>query len=236
MTALTKNVEYSDFFDQHISIAMITMNEEKAIVKVIQDIKSVAPGAEIIIVDSSSDDTANIASKLGVKVFRQFPPCGYGPAMALALKKASREIIITLDCDDTYPTLFIPELATCILKQEYDVVNASRLKSKPKNMSWSHYIGNYLFASLASLIYCTKITDLHSGMRAYRKSMLDSIKFETNGAALPVELLLKPMKLGFKVHTIFIDYKERVGQSKMHAFSTSWWTIKRILKVKLFTK
>jgi hypothetical protein len=63
--------------------------------------------------------------------------------------------------------------------------------------------------------------------------MLDALQFDAEGAALPVELLLKPITYGYKVHTIFINYQERIGHSKMNAFDTSWWTLKRILKVRL---
>jgi len=45
------------------------------------------------------------------------------------------------------------------------------------------------FALLASLLFFRRVTDLHSGMRAYRKSVIDELKYQANGAALPVELL-----------------------------------------------
>ena len=57
-----------------ITVAMITRNEEKAVGKVIGDIRAAVPGAEILIVDSSSDRTADIAQSLGARVIRQFPP------------------------------------------------------------------------------------------------------------------------------------------------------------------
>ncbi|MFA5959872.1 MAG: glycosyltransferase family 2 protein [Tatlockia sp.] len=215
-----------------ISIAMITRNEEQAVAKVMQDIQKILPKAEVIIVDSSEDNTPKIASAYGATVIRQYPPCGYGPAMECALRRASREVIITLDCDNTYPVQKIPELAACILNEGYDLVDASRLQKKPQAMPWINYMGNVFFARLASLLYFRRLTDLHSGMRAYRKSMIEAIAFEAKGAALPVELLLKPLLLGYKTHTVFIDYHERIGQSKMQAFESLWWTLKRIVKVR----
>ncbi|CDZ77600.1 putative glucosyl-3-phosphoglycerate synthase [Legionella massiliensis] len=218
---------------KRITVAMITMNEEGAVARVIQDIKKVVPGAEIIIVDSSRDRTAEIAAENGARVIRQFPPCGYGPAMECALREGEREVIVTLDCDNTYPADKIPELAALVLEQGYDVVDASRLQKKPEAMPWINYLGNVFFACLASLLYFRRFTDLHSGMRAYRKSMIDNLEFEAKGAALPVELLLKPLVSGYKVHSLFIDYHERIGESKMQSFDTSWWTLKRIIKLRL---
>jgi glycosyltransferase involved in cell wall biosynthesis len=217
----------------HVTVGMISMNEAKAVATVINNIKNAIPGAEILLIDSSQDETPVIASKLGATVIRQFPPRGYGPAMMTVFQESTREVIVTMDCDDTYPAEKIPELAALILNQDYDLINTSRLKSKPKAMPWLNYLANVFFAFLASGLFLRKLSDLHSGMRAYRKSMMDSLTFEANGAALPVELLLKPILSGYKVHSVFIDYHKRIGESKMQPLSTVFWTLKRIFKVRL---
>lgn len=222
--------------DKNITIAMITMNEEFSVANVIKQIQKIVPQAEILIVDSSKDNTPKIAEALGARVIRQFPPQGYGPAMECALQSSQRPIIITMDCDNTYPAEKIPEFAACILNEGYDLVDGSRLRHKPRTMPWLNYIANTAFALLASLLFFRKFTDLHSGMRAYRKSMIDKLNLQAKGAALPVELLLKPIILGYKIRTIFIDYRERVGQSTMQPLDSAWWTIKRIIKIRLAIK
>ncbi len=215
-----------------ISVVMITMNEEKAIKTVVRDIKKYVPDAEILIVDSSKDNTPQIAASLGVKVIRQFPPKGYGRAMDLALRSASGDIVITLDCDNTYPANMIPELARYITEEGYDLVDGSRLKSKPQAMPLINYFANIGFALFASVLFFKYLKDLHSGMRAYRKSLIDKLKYEPSGAALPVELLLRPIKMGYRVKIVYIDYFERIGQSTMMPLQSAWWTLKRILKVR----
>jgi len=218
--------------DQQLTIAMITMNEARAVGQVIEDIQRIVPEAEILLVDSSTDDTPTIAEALGARVIRQFPPEGYGPAMDLALRSAGGAVVITLDCDGTYPADRIPELASLVLHEGYDLVDASRLSGKPAAMPWLNYLANYGFALLASALFTRRLTDLHSGMRAYRKSMLDGLRYRAEGAALPVELLLRPIKSGFKVKTVFIDYGNRIGVSTMRPLSGAWWTLKRLLAVR----
>jgi hypothetical protein len=100
-------------------------------------------------------------------------------------------------------------------------------------MPWLNYVANVFFAKLATLLFLRNITDLHSGMRAYRRSMLAALTFQAKGAALPVELLLKPIKLGYKVQHTFIDYHERIGQSTLQPLDSAWWTLKRIVSVRL---
>jgi glycosyltransferase involved in cell wall biosynthesis len=199
---------------------------------VVNDIKKYAPDAEILIVDSSKDKTPEIAESLGVKVIRQFPPKGYGRAMDLALRSASGDVIITLDCDNTYPANMIPELARYITEEGYDIVDGSRLKTKPEAMPMINYLANIGFALIASVLFFRYVKDLHSGMRAYKKSLIDKLKYEPAGAALPVELLLRPIKMGCKVKIVYIDYFERIGQSTMMPLQSAWWTLKRILKVR----
>ena len=63
------------------------------------------------------------------------------------------------------------------------------------------------------------------------KTMLDALDFQPKGAALPVELLLLPIKLGYKVTTHFIEYFDRVGVSTMNPFDTCKWTAWRIWRV-----
>lgn len=215
-----------------LTVAMITMNEERAVGKVIGDIQRVAPGAEVLVVDSSHDATPTIAGQLGARVIRQFPPRGYGPAMDAALRLASGKVVVTLDCDDTYPADQIPVLARLVLDGGYDLVDASRLESKPPAMPWINYIANLGFALLASLFFGRWLTDLHSGMRAYRKSMIDELKYKAQGAALPVELLLRPIKMGKRVKVVFIEYRQRIGTSTMVPLQSAWWTFKRILRVR----
>jgi len=219
-----------DKFD--ITVAMITMNEEKAVGKVISDIRRVVPDAEILLVDSSKDRTPEIASGLGARVIRQFPPRGYGPAMETALRSADGDVVVTLDCDDTYPVDQIPVLASMVLTDGWDMVDGSRLKSKPDAMPWINYLANAGFALIASILFGKWITDLHSGMRAYRKTLIDGIKVDAQGAALPVELLLRPLRNGFKVKIHFIEYRERIGTPTMRPIQSAWWTLKRISRVR----
>jgi glycosyltransferase involved in cell wall biosynthesis len=219
-----------------LTVAMITMNEERAVATVIEEIKRVVPEAEILIVDSSDDRTAEIAQSMGARVIKQFPPRGYGPAMDRALREGTGEVVVTLDCDNTYPAHEIPRLVRLIIDQGYDVVDGSRLHGKPRAMPWLNYLANAGFATIASVIFLRRLSDLHSGMRAYRKSLLAELTYNSVGAALPVELLLKPIRMGRRVKIVHIDYRARIGASTMNPLPSAWWTLKRILSVRFARK
>ena len=214
-----------------LTVSMITMNEEGAVAKVIGDIRRVVPDAEILLVDSSKDRTAEIAQELGCRVIKQFPPQGYGPAMTRAVREASGDIVITLDCDDTYPVEVIPQLVA-LIDQGFDLVNTTRTWKRPKAMPFANFLANRVFALGARVLHGLKTTDVHSGMRAYRKTMIDAVTWEPRGAALPVDMYVIPFRRGFKVTEIPIDYRERIGETTLHRFSSTFWTFKRLWKAR----
>ncbi|HLG96841.1 MAG TPA: glycosyltransferase family 2 protein [Bryobacteraceae bacterium] len=216
-----------------ISVAMITMNEENAVAQVIHDIRAAMDGREheIVIVDSSKDRTPEIARELGARVIRQFPPQGYGRAMARVLKESLGQVVVTLDCDGTYPANEIAPIADMVLERECDLVNASRLPSKPASMPWPNYIANWFFALTGRILVGVKSTDLHSGMRAYSREIIERVEFDPNGPALPVELLLKPALAGYRVREVFIPYGERIGVTTLGRFESTVWTFRRIFRL-----
>jgi glycosyltransferase involved in cell wall biosynthesis len=216
-----------------ITVAMITLNEEAAVAKVIRDIQRAVSNldAEILIVDSSRDKTPEIAASLGARVVRQLPPQGYGRAMMRALTEAQGTVVITLDCDDTYPADRISELAAAVLSGAADLVNASRLRSRPEFMPFANYLANRFFALLSRIVLGVKTSDVHSGMRAYRRTILQHVTFDAAGPALPVELLLKPALLGYRISEVFIPYRERIGVTTLRRWASTLWTLKRIFRL-----
>ena len=215
---------------EDVSVVMISMDEEGSIEKVLADIERDLPGAEVLLVDSSKDRTPELAERHGARVIRQFPPQGYGPAMQRALLTPQRDIVVTLDCDDTYPTERLPELvAGC--RNGHDIVGTTRLAAgRPGAMPWPNYVANLAFNVVASLLFGRRVRDVHTGMRAYRRSLLHAVRWRAQGAALPVELLLVPMRLGYRVREVPIPYRERVGQSTLQKWDSTKWTFKRILR------
>jgi glycosyltransferase involved in cell wall biosynthesis len=216
-----------------ISVAMITMNEEKAVARVIADIRAALQDREheIVIVDSSRDSTPEIAERLGARVIRQVPPQGYGHAMARVLQECRGEVTVTLDCDGTYPADEIPRLADMVLSGDCDLVNASRLEKRPAAMPWPNYLANWLFAVTGWLLVGVRSTDLHSGMRAYSRPVIERVKVDPNGPALPVDLLLKPALMGFRIKEIFIPYGERIGETTLRRWTSTLWTFRRIFRL-----
>lgn len=212
-----------------LTVGMISMNEEGAVGRVIDDIRAHAPGAEVLLVDSSKDRTPEIAQERGARVVRQFPPRGYGPAMDRLLYEATTDVVVTMDCDGTYPANRILDLLR-LVEDGADLVNATRTRRRPKAMPLPNYVANRVFAATARALHGLRTTDVHSGMRAYRTSMLRGFSVDPKGPALPVDLMVVPARLGYRIVEVEIPYFERVGTTSLQRFDSTVWTFRRMAR------
>jgi glycosyltransferase involved in cell wall biosynthesis len=214
-----------------VAIVMITLNEEKAIGKVLQDCFASLPGAEVVVVDGSSDATPEIAAGLGARVVRE-PGGGAAPALVAALRSSDRPIVATVDADDTYPADVFPQLVSRIRAGD-DIAGTDRLgKRPPKTMPVPNWIANRAFGVIATIRARRRVRDVHSGQRAYRRSLIDEFEWDTSGPALPVDLILWPAVAGYKISEVDIEYRERIGETTLSRWSSGVTTLKRLTRRK----
>jgi 2-polyprenyl-3-methyl-5-hydroxy-6-metoxy-1,4-benzoquinol methylase len=216
-----------------LTVGMLTMDEEESVAAMIGEIRRVAPDAQILCVDSSTKDrTAEIAQSLGARVLRQVPPRGHGPAMELLMYSAAAqsELLIYLDCDFTYPADYIPVMRRMVEEEGVDVVNGARTRTRPPAMPVPNFLANRAFAAMAHAMHGIPTCDVHSGMRAYRSSVIRAFDFDGEGDALPIDTLLFPAKCGYRVVELPIDYAERVGASKLRKLAGTVWTFVRLAR------
>ncbi|WP_101296610.1 dolichyl-phosphate hexose transferase [Halegenticoccus soli] len=212
-----------------VSVVMGTYDEEAAIGTVLDDIERATDGrAEVVCVDGSSDRTPEIARGRGARVVRQRPR-GYGVAVRAALSNASRPVIVTTDCDDTYPMDRLPDFLDAI-NDGYDVVSGDRLYYGAEAMPALNRLGNRAFAALASVLTGRRVHDTTTGMRAYRREVIERIEW-TENTGLSAELLIRPIARGYAVRELPIDYRERAGETKLDPISGGAAIAKSIAKV-----
>jgi glycosyltransferase involved in cell wall biosynthesis len=212
-----------------LSVVMGTYNEEEAIGTVLEDIDAVTDGrAEVVCVDGSSDRTPEIAREHGATVIEQEPQ-GYGVAVSEALHSATRDVIVTTDCDDTYPMERLGDFLN-LVNDGYDVVSGDRLYYGADAMPFLNRLGNSAFAYLASALMGERVHDTTTGMRAYRSEVIEKIEW-TENTGLSAELLIRPLMRGYEVREEPIAYRERKGETKLDPFQGGAEIAKSILTV-----
>ena len=230
-----KTVQERDESDEYtfddLSIVMGTYNEEEAIESVLTDIDRVTDGrAEVVCVDGSSDATPKTAREMGARVIEQEPQ-GYGVAVREALLSADRPVVVTTDCDDTYPMERLPDFLE-LINDGYDVVSGDRVSGGAETMPALNEFGNRLFALTASVLMLRRIRDSTTGMRAYRREVVEEIEW-TENTGLSAELLIRPLMRGYDVKEVEIEYDERLGETKLNPFTGGAAIGKSIIKVPL---
>ncbi len=221
--------ETGEFTFDDLAVVMGTYNEEDAIATVLEDIESVTDGrAEVVCVDGSSDRTPEIAREHGATVIEQEPQ-GYGVAVRAAVLAPDRPVVVTTDCDDTYPMERLPDFLAEI-NDGADVVSGDRLYYGAEEMPGLNKLGNELFALLASVAMGKRVHDTTTGMRAYRRDLLHQIRW-TENTGLSAELLMRPLMRGYDVRERPIEYDERKGETKLDPFEGGAAIAKSILKV-----
>ncbi|XRO77709.1 glycosyltransferase family 2 protein [Methanocaldococcus sp. 10A] len=213
-----------------VSIVIPAYNEEKAIGKTIDLIKSTIEDIknykfEIIVVNNNStDNTEKIAKEKGAKVIFEGKK-GYGNAYKEGLSNAKGDIIITGDADATYPFEDIPRFLKIIENEDVDFINTNRFANLEKNaMPFINYVGNKLLTYMINVLYGVKIKDSQSGMWIFKREVIENMDFDIMSGGMPFsqEIKLYAIYLGYKFKEIPIKYKARIGEKKLDPIKDGW--------------
>jgi len=199
-----------------VSVVIPAFNEERALRPVVEECEPYAD--EIIIVDDgSSDSTGRIAESLvsdKVKLFRHEKNRGKVAALRTGVSHSSGDIVVFTDADCTYPARYIPDFLDKITSG-YDLVLGSR-QIRRENIPIFNRLGNFIFSSLAAYISGKTIVDSQTGFRAFRREMFAKFDVEAKSLEFETKMTVRAAKLGYKIAEVPIEYRERVGTSKLH--------------------
>ena len=172
---------------------------------------------EVIIVDGcSTDSTIKIAKKMGLKVIIE-PKKGYGNAILRGIDSSKGQIIVIMDSDYTYPAFYIPRLISPLLKGDADLSLGNRLSHiSLDSMKISHLFGNKFLTLIFNFLFFNKIKDSQTGFRAFYKDIFKKMNIKNRGIFQPTEILVKALKLNLRIKETTINYRPRIGQSKLN--------------------
>ena len=207
-----------------LSVVIPAYNEENGIAEIAWRVLSVEPALknvgverlELLIVDDGSRDrTAEVAEGIaGVRLIRHLTNKGYGAALKTGFSKAGGELIGFLDADGTYPPEYFPQLCRVALNGA-DLVIGSRMAGEDSRMPFTRRVGNFFFANLLTLLSRQKVTDSASGMRVFKREILEQIYPLPDGLNLTPVMSTRAVHEGIHITEVPIPYSERVGRSKL---------------------
>lgn len=172
---------------QRVIVVLPAYNVSKTLTLTYQDLPQSWIDDIILVDDGSQDDTFAIAQKLGIQhIIQHTHNKGYGANQKTCYKKAleiGADIVIMLHPDYQYTPKLIPAMVSLIDQGLYDVVLGSRILGKGAlagGMPLYKYIANRFLTLFQNIFLNEKLSEYHTGYRAFSRKVLEQINFEAN--------------------------------------------------------
>lgn len=204
-----------------VSIVVPAYNEAGGIGPTIRELKEVLHGIrrpwELVVVDDgSTDGTGDRAREEGATVLRLAKNLGYGGALKAGIARAKYDTIVITDADGTYPAESIPALLEHAA--DFDMVVGARLGADV-NVPAVRRPPKWILRRLASYLAGQEIPDLNSGLRVVHRPLVERFQhLLPSGFSFTTTITLAALCNDALVHYHPIDYRVRVGESKIRPF------------------
>jgi len=197
-----------------LTVVLPALNEEKAVVHVIDELKD-AGYERILLVDGhSTDRTVELAHERGVTVITQ---TGVGKAGAVwtAIQKVKTPYLVIMDCDYTYDPQDIASLFRG--GGENDLVIGVRTEGR-FNISFTHRFGNWVIRQAFKYLFGSGLNDVCSGMYLLKTETAKQMNLSSKGFAVEVDVASQMLMRG-SVGEVPISYRKRIGKRKLSSWS-----------------
>jgi glycosyltransferase involved in cell wall biosynthesis len=215
-------VPINDVSDPELSIVIPALNEELTVGDFVdwckEGLARAGIAGEILIVDSSDDRTAEIAIEHGARVLKT-PRRGLGRAYIDALPFIRGQYVLMGDADCTYD---FRELEPFVERfhEGYEFVMGSRWKGyiEPGSMPFLHrYLGTPVTTWILNILYSSKFSDIHCGMRGITRDGLERIDLRSQSWEYASEMVLKAVRMELRTTEVPIRFlKDREGRLSHH--------------------
>lgn len=173
-------------FNKKIAVVLPAYNAAKTLEKTYNEIPFDIVDEVLLTDDASSDETTEVAKKLGIRTFTHQHNLGYGGNQKTCYKEAlavGADIVVMLHPDYQYTPKLITSIASMVACGEFDACIASRILGKGAlkgGMPFYKYIANRALTFFENICINQKLSEYHTGYRAFSKEMLENLPLEKN--------------------------------------------------------
>ena len=193
-----------------ILIVLPAYNAEKTLEKTYNDIPFDIVDNVLLVDDKSSDNTVKLAERIGIQTFIHDKNYGYGRNQKTCYREALRQkadIIVMVHPDYQYTPKLITAMASMIAFDVYDVVLGSRIiggDALKGGMPVYKYISNRFLSASQNLLLGSKLSEFHTGYRAFSRKVLESVPLNSNSDdfIFDNEMLTQIIYFGYRVGEI----------------------------------
>jgi len=169
-----------------VVVVLPAYNAEKTLESTYSEIPLDIVDEVILVDDASKDNTVSVAQKLGITVIKHDRNLGYGGNQKTCYSKAlqqNADIVVMLHPDYQYTPKLISAMAYLLESNEFDVVLGSRIlggKARSGGMPLYKYISNRFLTLVQNLLMGAKLSEYHTGYRAFTRKVLETIPLNSN--------------------------------------------------------
>src|SRR5208337_2005473 len=184
-------------------------NAEKTLEKTVAELSDVVD-IKILVDDSSKDQTAVLSRNLGVQTFVHDANYGYGRNQQTCYREAlaaGADIVVMVHPDYQYTPLLVPAMAGMIASGVYDMVLGSRILGAGAlkgGMPLYKYIANRFLTALQNLFLGVKLSEYHTGFRAFSRELLETLPLLENSDdfVFDNQMIAQAVMFGFQIGEI----------------------------------
>ncbi|HEV2036553.1 MAG TPA: glycosyltransferase 87 family protein [Candidatus Dormibacteraeota bacterium] len=199
----------------------------KTLVEVVGDIPAGHADRILLVDDASADATVSVATALRLDVIRHKENLGYGGNQKTCYRQAlemGADVVVMLHPDGQYDPAIIPNLCKVIEDGEADIVLGSRwlgIDPAKAGMPWWKRLGNRFLTGVENRVLGLRLSEFHTGYRAYSRRFLEAIPFleNSNDFVFDTQVLIQAATFGFKIGEV-----PAIGKYHADASSISFQT------------
>jgi len=178
----------------------------------------------ILVDDASTDDTVMIAKSLGLTTITHKENKGYGANQKTCYKEAIKkgaDVVVMLHPDYQYSPLLIPAMASMVAIGNFDIVLGSRILGRGAlygGMPLYKYIANRALTAIENILLDRKLSEYHTGFRAFSRSSLKCISYQNNSNdfIFDNQILAQAVSLDLEIGEISCPARYQSGASSIN--------------------
>lgn len=194
-------------FGKQVTVVMPAYHAAATLAQTVAAIPAGVVDSLVVVDDASTDDTVDVARRLGLSPVVHAQNRGYGGNQKTCYQTAlsmGADVVIMLHPDLQYDPRLIPSMASLIALERYDVVLGTRMGGRGPRVGGmpSHkWLANRLLTRVENAATGMNLSEYHTGYRAYSRAALEAIPWQRNseGFLFDNQLLLQAIDLGLEI-------------------------------------